>query len=236
VAPTPFATAADVVARSLLATAALLVLAATAPLALGWRGDVVMTGSMRPVITPGDVVVSRAAVAADVRVGEVVLVVNPARPATTLVHRVVRINADGSLVTQGDANPGPDSTPVPPDLVRARPRLRIPYVGLPVLWARTGSYGRVALVAATAGLLFACLRRPDPPRAAELRRSRGRGRGRGRGHPPARRFGGRHRTFAATRAREPARRTRDPARRAGKPARRAGEPARRTREPGRRPR
>jgi signal peptidase len=181
-APHRFAAAADLVARTLLGTVVLLLVVATAPILAGWRTDVVMSGSMRPVIAPGDIVVSRPAAASDVRPGEVVLVVNPARPRTTLVHRVVRINADGSLVTRGDANAGPDSTPVPPSLVRAEPRLRVPYVGLPVLWARTGAYGRVVVLAAAAGLLLAGLRhRPAVPAGRQARAA---------GTP---RFTGRHR-------------------------------------------
>lgn len=186
---------ADALARAMLGVVVLLVLMTLGPVAFGWRSDVVMTGSMRPVIAPGDVVVSRPAVAAEVRARQIVIVVNPAQPRTTLLHRVVRINEGGSLVTQGDANPVPDSTPVPPDFVRAVPALRIPYIGLPVLWTRTRQYSRIAAFAASVGLLLACLRRSEArPTAKRVRRT-----GRGR-----------HRAFAAMSAHAPARRPRRP--------------------------
>ena len=124
-----------------------------APAVLGLRSDVVLSGSMRPALEPGDVVVSAPVGAAEVQVGDVVVVPDPARPGETLVHRVDGVRPDGLLVTRGDANVGPDSTPVAPDEVRGAGRLRVPYVGLVWLWVQQGRILPVAgvvLVAAAA--------------------------------------------------------------------------------------
>jgi len=104
-----------------------------APMVAGWHGSVVLSGSMRPRIAPGDVVL---AVHPDAppRVGQVIVFADPAHPGRTLVHRLVDRRPDGTLVTRGDANAGADSTPVPPANVRGLARLRIPFVGLPAYW------------------------------------------------------------------------------------------------------
>jgi signal peptidase len=159
-------------ARGVLALGAMLLVWSAAPMALGWRGSVVMSGSMEPRIHPGDVVLSQPVAAAAVVPGQVVLVANPAKPGTLLMHRFVRRNPGGDLITRGDANAVDDSTPVPPSLVRGLPRLRVPYVGLPVLWLHEGAYGRVGLLgSAVLGILVlagaAGGRRPPRPPAAD---------------------------------------------------------------------
>lgn len=124
-----------------------------APAILGWKPTVVMTGSMLPRIHPGDVVVSEPAHTQKPIAGEVVLVDDPARPGRLLMHRVVRVLPDGSLVTKGDANATADSTPVPAANLRGFPALRIPMVGLPVVWWSDRRYGLVA----AAGLAVLCV-------------------------------------------------------------------------------
>jgi signal peptidase len=104
------------------------------PQAAGWSPSVVMTGSMEPSLHPGDVVLSAPASAAKVTPGQIILVTNPAMPSHLLVHRFVRFTASGDLITKGDANAREDSTPVPPANVRGLPRLRLPYIGLGIVW------------------------------------------------------------------------------------------------------
>jgi signal peptidase len=108
---------------------------ATVPLAAGWHADVILSGSMYPHIAPGDlVIVARGGPAP--RPGQVVEFTDPANPRRQLVHRIVARNADGTLTTRGDANRGPDTTPVPAADVHGLARLRIPWLGLPVYWLR----------------------------------------------------------------------------------------------------
>ncbi|GAA3225989.1 signal peptidase I [Dactylosporangium siamense] len=130
-------------AAATLACAGAMLAATLLPVAFGWETQVVLTGSMRPGIAPGDLVVSAPVRAAQVRAGQVVVVEDPARPGTLLVHRVVRRNADGSLTTKGDANPSVDQAAVPAANVRGLARLRVPKVGLPALWLRQGRWAPV---------------------------------------------------------------------------------------------
>ncbi|MER5184151.1 signal peptidase I [Streptomyces sp. NPDC002896] len=134
-----------IAARIGLSTAAGLLIWAHAPgLVLGWHATVVLGGSMRPHLTPGDVVVYQPMRGRTPKSGQVVVVVDPARPPRLLIHRVGKVLRDGSLITAGDNNPAVDSTPVPPSSVLGLGRLRVPEIGLPVAYSRQGDYGVVA--------------------------------------------------------------------------------------------
>jgi signal peptidase len=128
------------------------------PCLLGWKPQVVLTGSMSPRIHPGDLVLAAPVVAGSVRPGQVVLFRDPVHPGRTVVHRLVRFDGDGNLITRGDANAVEDSTPVSPGAVLGLPRLRVPYIGRPVVWARAHQFSpllAVALVLMAASALVA---------------------------------------------------------------------------------
>ena len=136
------------------------------PSAFGWHPTVVTSGSMSPAIHVGDVVVTSPVPVSEVpwlRPGSVVLAADPNHPGSPVLHRLVRHNLDGTLTTRGDANPGPDSTPVRPDRVLGVGRFRIPLVGVPVLRARQGDpLPAIAVVVFTATLVVARPRRRRP--------------------------------------------------------------------------
>jgi signal peptidase len=104
------------------------------PMVIGWTPTVVISGSMRPAIDVGDVLFFAPEKVSTIAPGRVVLVDDPAMPGHLLSHRVYKRNDDGTLVTKGDANAGPDSTPVRPEHVRGAARLVIPHVGKVTLW------------------------------------------------------------------------------------------------------
>jgi signal peptidase len=89
---------------------------------------------MRPRISPGDLVLAAPVARGEVKAGRVVLFRDPVRQNRTIVHRVVRYDDDGNIVTKGDANRTEDSTPVPPSSVLGLPRLKVPFIGRPVVW------------------------------------------------------------------------------------------------------
>ncbi len=126
-------------ARYYLTIAATLALCATTPLLLGWGAVTITSGSMSPRIFAGDVIVY-APVDRDLERGHVIVARDPARPGALLTHRIAWVRDDGYLNTRGDANDANDSTPMPRDSVLGLARLRVPSVGLPVLWLRTGGY------------------------------------------------------------------------------------------------
>lgn len=66
------------------------------------RFDTVLTGSMRPGIQPGDVVMVRPVPTDELKVGDVIAYLPPSH-TTPVLHRIVSIDSSG-LITKGDAN------------------------------------------------------------------------------------------------------------------------------------
>jgi len=134
-------------ARAVVAALLGLALWSAAPALLGWHPTTVMTGSMEPRLSPGDVVVSRPVAPAEVRPGQVLLADDPDQAGHLRMHRFVEPGRDGTIVTKGDANPQADSTPVDRSAVHGVASLRIPFVGSPVVWVREGRWAETAALA-----------------------------------------------------------------------------------------
>ena len=138
-------------ARLVTGTLALLLLVSLAPTVAGWEATVVMSDSMRPAVAAGDVVLVRPTDAADLSLGSVLLVDSPDVPGSLRLHRLTEISG-GDLRLQGDANASPDGSLVDPSAVHGVGTVRLPLLGLPVLWAAQDRTG--PLVASGAGLLL----------------------------------------------------------------------------------
>ncbi|MGW6130773.1 signal peptidase I [Cellulomonas sp. NPDC055163] len=150
----------------LLAT---LILWSLTPVVVGWQPRAVLTGSMAPAVNAGDIVVTVPVAPADVAAGQVIAFTDATRPGRVVLHRVVRLAADGTFTTRGDANPHDDSTPVHPDQVLGVARVRIPQIARPLVEAHAGNFGTVALTAAL--IAAATLIAPDPVSALTDRSS-----------------------------------------------------------------
>jgi signal peptidase I len=118
---------------------------------LGWSPTLVTSGSMTPLVTPGDVVMVRPVSAGDLGPDTVVLY---DRPETgRILHRIVEALPDGSFRTKGDANASPDSALVQREDVRGVAVLSVPWIGRPSLWLYQGHTARLVLTAGVALLL-----------------------------------------------------------------------------------
>ncbi|WP_179224527.1 signal peptidase I [Geodermatophilus pulveris] len=133
---------------ALLVAIAGLVFLALAPRLVGLQGHVVVSGSMEPRISPGDVVLTRAVLPQELQPGQVILFPDPEGADRLVLHRLVSFDERGDLVTRGDANQSNDSTHVPAASVIGQAQLRVPYVGLPAYWRGTGQWGRLGLLTA----------------------------------------------------------------------------------------
>ena len=109
-------------------------LAIALPLALGWSTSTVATGSMEPVISPGDVVAFADYDGGNLPIGSIIRFDDPNRAGETVTHRLIGINPDGTFETKGDANSQPDSSSVPPETVSGVARIVTPHAGLPQVW------------------------------------------------------------------------------------------------------
>jgi signal peptidase len=98
---------------AMLAMAALVFLfLAIGPRILGYQTSTMLTGSMAPLINPGDVVVTVPTPITDVKVGDIITYHIPVEDQRVETHRITEITttADGGVAvqTKGDANNGID--------------------------------------------------------------------------------------------------------------------------------
>ncbi len=114
-------------------SATVIALLFTVPVALvlGWHFDVVPTGSMKPAIEPGGLVISRPVAASDVRLGDVILFKDASVDAS-ICHRVIEIievDQDQLFRTQGDANQYPDADLVSSERLIGKKVVYVPHLG-----------------------------------------------------------------------------------------------------------
>lgn len=141
------------------------------PALTGGAALTVLSGSMRPTISPGDVVVVRGLapeeVCTEVEVGDVVTYFPEPEDPALVTHRVVAVEPGGldvagcRLLTQGDDNPGVDR-PVSPEQVRGLMLYGVPYLGTARQWAQEHPWVVLSAAAAAACVLVAprpCRRR-----------------------------------------------------------------------------
>jgi signal peptidase len=96
----------------------------------------ILSGSMKPIINPGDMVIIKKCDITDIKIGDIVQYqVNN----YTVVHRVVSIDYDygqTSLIMKGDANKNVDKEPITSEQVIGKLQYNIPYLGYPAYLLR----------------------------------------------------------------------------------------------------
>ena len=134
---------------------------------VGWTPLVITTGSMRPNINEGDIVLSAPPEDGGQHLAEgaVITFADPIRRGGNLTHRIDKVNEDGSYQTRGDANSAADSHQVQPRDIDGVGRLLVPAVGLPRVWLEQGNVAMLALWGlGTLLALWAALRPTRRPR------------------------------------------------------------------------
>jgi signal peptidase I len=136
-----------------------------------WHATPVLSGSMRPAMQPGDVVVTQRVPISDLHVRDVVVFYPPHETTRQTVHRIVKLTVKGgttSITTWGDANQIPDAgvSSLSGTTVYRMVRV-VPLLGYPAVWMQNGGRGLlviglgvILLIAAAAVIL-----RPDDPAA-----------------------------------------------------------------------
>jgi len=120
---------------------------------LGWSPTLVTSGSMEPLVAPGDVVMIRPVTPEELLPNTVVLYDRP--DTGRVLHRILEQMPDGTFRTGGDANAVPDSAFVHLDDIKGAAVLAVPWVGRPSLWYARGNYG---LLGSGATVLLVVLR------------------------------------------------------------------------------
>lgn len=149
----------------LTAMALLVATVLVASLVAGWSAHVVVSGSMQPTFSVGDVVLVEPAQEHDWYDEPTVVTFDAERG--TVTHRVIRTQVeDGEMfyTTQGDANEVPESTPVPHHDVIGAVEFAVPAIGLPVVWVQTGQW--LWFIAWALTVVAAVWTLPSPVRSA----------------------------------------------------------------------
>jgi signal peptidase I len=131
-----------------------LVVAVTVPVAFDMRPLTVLTGSMRPAIEPGDMVVDEQIRGDQIRVGDIITFQEP-RGERTITHRVRKVSiseGQARVTTRGDANDKPEKWQIPIGGSVGRVAYTVPKIGYPVTWSHSRN-GRLALVSIPALIL-----------------------------------------------------------------------------------
>jgi signal peptidase len=134
-----------------------------------WHATPVLSGSMRPGMQPGDVVVTQRVPVSDLHVRDVVVFYPPNETERQTVHRIVKLTVKGgttSITTWGDANLIADPAVSSLKGATAYRMVRVvPLLGYPAVWLQNGSRG-ILVIGLGAILLIAAvvtLLRPDKP-------------------------------------------------------------------------
>lgn len=138
----------------LLAVGAILALAVVVPRVAGATPYTILTGSMRPHMPPGTLVVVRPTPVSQVKVGRVVTYQLTSGEPTVVTHRVVAQAFDGAghelFQTKGDANPTPDPAWVRPVQIKGARWYAVPYLGY-VSELLTGHQRQIGVYAVAGG-------------------------------------------------------------------------------------
>ncbi|HAP90058.1 MAG TPA: signal peptidase I [Arthrobacter bacterium] len=164
-------------------TAAVFLFLAVGPRFLGYQTSTMLTGSMSPLINPGDVVVSIKTPTAQVKAGDIITYSIPVDDHRIETHRVTEVitNTDGTIAvrTKGDANTGADpwTATLQDDYVHTT-AVVIPHLGDAIRALSEPTVRTALLYGAPALLVIALLtsiwRKTPGPAAAPAARNRGR--------------------------------------------------------------
>ncbi len=105
----------------------------------GLKALTVVTGSMRPTIPPGSLVLVRRVPNAQLHIGDVVTYINPRNTQQTITHRIIELKPQAGLpgfITKGDANNSADQ-PILGGNVVGKVIWHVGVVGRIVNWSKT---------------------------------------------------------------------------------------------------
>lgn len=134
-----------------------------------WHATPVLSGSMRPGLQPGDVVVTQRVPVSDLQVRDVVVFHPPNQSQRQTVHRIVKLTVKGgttSITTWGDANRVADPEVSSLEGATAYRMVRVvPLLGYPAVWLQNANHGGLVIALGAILLIAAAVMvlRPDKP-------------------------------------------------------------------------
>lgn len=131
-----------------LGLAAGLALVVAVPYLFHGRALTVMSGSMEPALSTGDVIVAQRISPLDARVGDVITFQRSDGSGVLMTHRVRRVKVShgyAAFVTKGDANNDAERWEIRTDGTIGRVKYRIPHLGYALFYMHT-LWGRILFV------------------------------------------------------------------------------------------
>ncbi|MET1087503.1 MAG: signal peptidase I [Arthrobacter sp.] len=158
----------------LVAAVAAFLMLAIGPRVIGYQTSTMLTGSMSPLINPGDVVITQPVPVDQVKVGDIITYHIPVEDQRVETHRITKLttNPDGRITvqTKGDANNGADPWVATFEAGNVdRHVATIPYIGNAIRALRTPVVMNVLMYGAPSVLvlgMLASIWRKDPQTAA----------------------------------------------------------------------
>lgn len=93
----------------------------------------IKTGSMTPAINAGDaVVIDKKCDKEKLKEEDIIAYENDS--GVIVVHRIIKVNSDGTFITKGDYNNVADTIYVNKDQIRGKVKFRIPFIAYPSKW------------------------------------------------------------------------------------------------------
>lgn len=110
----------------------------------------ILTGSMRPYAHPGDLFVTKTTAAANLKVGDIILVTSQST-GVFYSHRIVniqKVNGSLQITTKGDANAAPEAAPYFVSPIDQIPRnvARVKWMGRPLVYLSSVQGRQAALI------------------------------------------------------------------------------------------
>jgi signal peptidase I len=134
-----------------------------------WHATPVLSGSMRPGLQPGDIVLTHRVPISDLRVRDVIVFHPPDEGRRQTVHRIVKLrvrNGTTVITTRGDANTIDDPSVTSLSGTSAYRVARVvPLVGYPAVWLSGGHHGLLVIglgILLLLGAAVSLLRRDTP--------------------------------------------------------------------------
>ena len=141
----------------ILAMTAAITAAVLVPRIGGATPYTILTGSMRPNMPPGTLVVIKPVPIDQIGIGTVVTYQLKSGDPTVVTHRVVAVRYDGTgkrlFTTQGDANNAPDAKLVKPIQIKGRLWYRVKYLGYVNTFVN-GTERQITMITVISGLLL----------------------------------------------------------------------------------
>ena len=117
----------NIVSTILLILCFIYLIITLGPRLLGYEVNVVLSNSMEPVYSTGELLLVKPAKADEIKVNDIISFKGSGVSGNVITHRVIKI--DQVFITKGDANSSQDSNPVAFSRLNGIVKINIPYIG-----------------------------------------------------------------------------------------------------------